>query len=71
MKKGYLPTKRADGCKDEYEQVQKAFQRLITPHIDLALAREVMDRSWLPDPATKLLPPSVPKPKKSKSSGGR
>jgi hypothetical protein len=71
VKKGYLPTKRADGCKDEYEQVQKAFQRLITPHIDLALARKVMDRSWLLDPATKLLPPSVPKRQKSKSSGGR
>jgi Putative metallopeptidase len=71
VKKGYLPQKRADGCEDEYEQVKKAFQRLITPHIDLTLAREVLDRSWLPDRAT--TPPArpAPKPQKSKSSRGR
>jgi hypothetical protein len=71
VNKGYLPSKRADGCEDEYEQIQRAFQRLISPHIDLTLARELTDRSWLPDAATKL--PSRPgrKPEKAKSSRAR
>jgi Putative metallopeptidase len=71
VKKGYLPKKRAEGCEDEYAQVQKAFQRLITPHVDLALARELMDRSWLPDRATKLPSQPAPKPNKAKTSRGR
>ena len=71
VKKGYLPKNRAEGCEGEYEQVQKAFQRLITPHIDLTLAREVLDRSWLPDHTTKVRMRPAPKPEKSKSSPGR
>jgi hypothetical protein len=69
VKKGYLPTKRADGCEDEYAQVRNAFQKLITPHVDLALARELMDRSWLPDAATKL--PSRPGQKQEKAKSSR
>ena len=61
VKKGYLPKDRAEGCAGEYTQVRKAFQRLISPHIDLTLAKEVMDRDWLPDPATKMRAPPVPK----------
>ncbi len=71
VEKGYLPKNRADGCEDEYDQVKKAFQRLITPHIDLALARELMDRSWLPDRMTKVQVRPAPKPQKSKSSRGK
>jgi hypothetical protein len=70
VKKGYLPAKRANGCEDEYDQVKNAFKTLISPHIDLTLAREVMDRSWLPDRAT-ALPSRGAKPQKSKSSRGK
>ena len=41
VKEGYLPKDRAEGCKGEYWQVRKAFQRLISPHIDLTMAREI------------------------------
>jgi Putative metallopeptidase len=41
VKEGYLPKDRAEGCKGEYRQVRKAFQRLISPHIDLTMAREI------------------------------
>jgi hypothetical protein len=54
VEKEYLPKNRAEGCEDEYEQVDKAFKRLIAPHIDRKLARKVHDKSWLPDPSTQL-----------------
>jgi hypothetical protein len=50
VEKGYLPKERAEGCKDEFQQVAYAYQQLIGPHIDPVLARRVLDRSWLPDP---------------------
>jgi hypothetical protein len=71
VKKGYLPENRADGCEDEYEQVKKAFQKLITPYIDLALAKELLDRSWLPDPATTVSPRGTRKPGKGKPAAAR
>lgn len=49
VSKGYLPVERAIGCEDEYSQLAHAYQTLIGPHVDEALAREVMARSWLPD----------------------
>lgn len=49
VKKGYLPVERAIGCEDEHRQLAHAFKKLIAPHIDEALAREVMARKWLPD----------------------
>jgi hypothetical protein len=52
--KGYLPKERAEGCEDEYKQVAFAFQKLIGPHIDRRLAKAVLDKSWLPDPTTKV-----------------
>ncbi len=39
VKKGYLPKGRAEGCEGEYAQVRKAFQTLITPHVDLTLGK--------------------------------
>ena len=45
--KGYLPEERAEICEEEYEQVQDAFQKLVGPHIDSALAEKNMDRTWL------------------------
>jgi len=48
--KGRLPKARAEVCPEEYEQVQDAFETLILPHIDLALAKNVLDKSWLRKP---------------------
>lgn len=45
--KGYLPEDRADTCEEEYEQVQDAFEELITPHIDRVLAEKIFSRTWL------------------------
>ena len=58
--KGYLPKKRADSCDDEYQQVSQAFEALIGPHIDRALAKKIMDKSWLPDATTRVA--SRPRP---------
>jgi hypothetical protein len=52
--KGYLPKKRADSCDDEYQQVAQAFETLIGPHIDRALAKKILDRSWLPEATTRV-----------------
>jgi hypothetical protein len=68
VRKGYLPKDRADGCEDEYKQVAKAFERLIAPHVDQQIAKQVMDRSWLPDPTSKLPTRPVPAAGKSKPS---
>ena len=45
--KGYLPKTRAEICEEEYEQVQDAFDALISPHIDEDLAEKLLSRSWL------------------------
>jgi hypothetical protein len=47
--KGYLPKARAINCNREYEQVSFAFRNLIAPHLDQQLARQVLDKAWLPD----------------------
>lgn len=45
--KGYLPKERAELCEEEYEQVQDAYEDLISPHIDPDLEAEVQDKTWL------------------------
>lgn len=45
--KGFLPKQRAMYCEEEYEQVQDAYEALIEPHVDQALANEIFDRAWL------------------------
>lgn len=52
--KGYLPKKRAEACNDEYGQVADAFQALIGPHVDRALAKKILDKSWLPEATTRM-----------------
>ena len=47
LSKGLLPNDRAEYCQEEYEQVQWAYSKLIMPHTDPVLAKEVFDRSWL------------------------
>jgi hypothetical protein len=46
--KGYLPKDRASSCKREYNQVAFAFRELIDPHLDRQLAKQVLDKQWLP-----------------------
>lgn len=43
----YLPPERASDCGREYSQVDFAFQRLVSPHVDQELARKVMRKEWL------------------------
>jgi len=52
VSEGYLPMKRAEMCEEEYEQVQDAYEELIGPHIDQALAKKIFRRSWLQGPDT-------------------
>ncbi len=47
---GYLPEQRAQNCKYEYKTLANAFRAEITPHIDAALARQVLDTRWLTNP---------------------
>jgi len=43
----YLPTERAADCGREYSQVDFAFQKLISPHVDQELAKRTMQKDWL------------------------
>ena len=45
----YLPKPRAIGCNREYNQVAFAFQQLILPHVDRTLAKQVLQKAWLPE----------------------
>ena len=47
--KGYLPEERAEDCRSEFEQARHAFNLLIRPHIDEALATQVFGKKWMPD----------------------
>jgi hypothetical protein len=47
VEKGYLPKDRAKDCKDEYQQVAYAYEKLIGPHVDRARAKKVFDKRWL------------------------
>jgi hypothetical protein len=49
----YLPQDRAEGCEDEYAQVDFAFKRLILPSVDVKLARS-LHRRWLLPAGTRL-----------------
>jgi Putative metallopeptidase len=44
----YLPKERARVCRGQYGELNYAFQQLILPHLDRQLAKQVMDKSWLP-----------------------
>ena len=45
--KKYLPSERAEGCADEYDQVIRALNKLIGPYIDQKRAKQVRARQWL------------------------
>src|SRR5262245_6046252 len=46
--KNYLPKERAKLCRGQYGELNYAFHQLIVPHLDRQLAKQVMDKSWLP-----------------------
>lgn len=50
---GYLPSERAGVCRKEYGEVAFAFKTLLGPHIDKAIARQVMQSNWLPEETAK------------------
>ena len=50
--KDFLPKDRAEGCEDEYHQVDFAMVKLIGPSVDWRLARK-LHRQWLPPVTTK------------------
>jgi hypothetical protein len=64
VKKGYLPEDRAVGCRNEAQVAFFAFNRLIMPHIDKDLARQVHAKQWLP-PVNRPLPRYLGAPKSS------
>lgn len=47
VSRGALPTERAAGCAEEFSQVNKAFRRLIQPHLDPEMLRRVLARDLL------------------------
>jgi len=63
VSKRQLPVERAIGCEDEFRELAHAFKTLIRPHIDEALAKQVMARHWLPDGMTKPAPRPAPAPR--------
>jgi hypothetical protein len=46
---GWLPPSRAPSCKYEYRTLTYAFRKEIRPHLDLPMARQVLDTTWLPE----------------------
>jgi hypothetical protein len=63
---GGLPQYRMDICEEEYELITLAYEALIGPHVDPALAEKVFDRSWLPQQDSQML--SSPRRPPSKAS---
>jgi hypothetical protein len=45
----YLPKSRARNCSYEYVVLRYAFRQLIVPHLNMDLAKDVMDAKWLDD----------------------
>jgi hypothetical protein len=45
----YLPKSRARNCRYEYVVLRYAFKQLIVPHLNMDLAKTVMDTKWLDD----------------------
>jgi hypothetical protein len=45
----YLPKSRARNCRYEYVALRYAYKQLIVPHLNMDLAKDVMDAKWLDD----------------------
>jgi hypothetical protein len=51
ISRGGLSKERADGCADEFAMLQRAFRKLIMPHVDEAMQRDAFNRvrfNWSP-----------------------
>jgi hypothetical protein len=48
VEKDYLPKERARSCRRQFGELNYAFHQLILPHLDRQLAKQVMDKGWLP-----------------------
>ena len=59
VQRGFLPKQRAGNCAREYWETQYAFKTLIRPHLDLELAKKVLNAEWLP-PEGSRIPQPVP-----------
>jgi hypothetical protein len=44
---GGLPKSRAERCAAEYEQIDFAFKKLITPYVDPTLRKKIRNKQWL------------------------
>lgn len=47
VEKKYLPEDRAEGCEDEYKQVNYAVRTLFAPYVDTERAQQVRAGNWL------------------------
>ncbi len=47
---GYLPKARSENCKMEFYEMNFAFQHTIAQHLDPVLAKQVLDKTWVPRP---------------------
>jgi hypothetical protein len=47
VEKGLLPQSRARDCSYEYDVMKFAFDIEILPHIDMAMANQVLAQDWL------------------------
>jgi hypothetical protein len=56
VEQGVLPKKRAENCEYEFQTFDHAWITQIRPHIDLDMARTVLDTSWFPDPVNRVRP---------------
>jgi hypothetical protein len=49
--KKYLPEDRAEGCEDEYPQVEYAIRTLFAPYVEREQAQKARAGRWLSSPA--------------------
>ena len=47
--KEYLPKTRARNCRYEYVVLRYAFRQLVVPHVNMDMAKQVMNAHWLDD----------------------
>ncbi|MGL4974285.1 MAG: DUF4344 domain-containing metallopeptidase, partial [Bosea sp. (in: a-proteobacteria)] len=47
LKRSAMPAERAEGCKDEFQQVHHAFRQLIWPHVDRQVLGQVLSSDTL------------------------
>jgi hypothetical protein len=54
---------RAEGCADEFAMLDRAFDKLVMPHVDESMQREAFDRvrfSWSPSIPSARAPDAPP-----------